>query len=305
MPITIPATFARFIESLHGGKGVDWLERLPDILADCAMRWNLTYGVPFGNLTYHYTIPATRGDGAQFVTKACSPTGEYGLEADALAHFAGQGMAQLAARDDANEVMLLERLTPGTSLRGVADDAQATRIAARVMRALWRPALRSGAFPTVADWHKGFTRLRVRFDGGTGQLPAELVDLAETLYAHLSATSAPAVVLHGDLHHDNILAARREPWLGIDPKGLIGEPAYETGSWLRNWLPDLLRVPDPQATLAQRIAIFAAELAIAPARIRDWGVYQAVLSEVWRLEDEGSVGGDTLEVARLLAGIAV
>ncbi len=40
----------------------------------------------------------------------------------------------------------------------------------------------------------------------------------------------------GDLHHENILAAERAPWLAIDPKGVIGEPAYEMGALLRNRL---------------------------------------------------------------------
>jgi len=63
------------------------------------------------------------------------------------------------------------------------------------------------------------------FDGGTGPLPAHLVEEAERLFEELIVSMDEATLLHGDLHHDNILAAERQPWLALDPKGLVGEPA--------------------------------------------------------------------------------
>ena len=77
---------------------------------------------------------------------------------------------------------------------------------------------------------------------------------------------APPVVLHGDLHHFNILAAERQPWLAIDPKGVVGEPVYETGALLRNPWPDLLSLPDPGRILARRVDQLAEELGFDRAR---------------------------------------
>src|SRR5438128_12681264 len=96
-----------------------------------------------------------------------------------------------------------------------------------------------------------------------------LLEEAETLYAELSASMAEPVLLHGDLHHDNILSATRQPWLAIDPKGLIGEPAYEVGAWLRNPLPQLLHMPQPGRILARRVDQFAEELGLERTRVRD------------------------------------
>src|SRR5262249_34292324 len=152
----------------------------------------------------------------------------------ALRLFDGHGMAELLAWDDDDEVMLLEALQPGTLLKTIADDTAATSIAAAVMRQFWRPVPAQHPFPTVADWGRGFTRLRKYYGGGHGPFPLRLLEEAERLFAELSASMAEPVLLHGDLHHDNILAAQRQPWLAIDPKGLIGEPAYETGALLRN-----------------------------------------------------------------------
>jgi streptomycin 6-kinase len=63
--------------------------------------------------------------------------------------------------------------------------------------------------------------------------------MAESLFRELIASSESPVLLHGDLHHFNILSARRQPWLAIDPKGVAGEPAYEPGALLRNPNPEL------------------------------------------------------------------
>ena len=95
-------------------------------------------------------------------------------------------------------------------------------------------------FHDVWEWMRGLERLRSAFDGGTGPFPAPLVERAE---AHLGNPSGQNLVLHGDLHHYNILSAEREPWLAIDPKGIVGEPEYEAAAFLRN---NLLDRPEPR-----------------------------------------------------------
>jgi len=98
---------------------------------------------------------------------------------------------------------------------------------------------------------------------------------------------AESVLLHGDLHQDNILSAEREPWLAVDPKGVIGEPVFETGALLRNFWPDILSIPNPKSLMARRIDQLSAELGFDRERIYDWGFSQAVLSVLWSIEDKG------------------
>ena len=148
-------------------------------------------------------------------------------------------------------------------------------------------------------------RLRQQYGGGSGPFPPALLEEAETLFAELSASMAESVLLHGDLHHDNILSATREPWLAIDPKGLVGEPAYEVGAWLRNPLPQLFSMPQPERVTARRIAQFAEELGLDRRRVRDWGMAHAVLSVWWEIEDTGHISDDMLACAELLAAIKV
>ena len=169
------------------------------------------------------------------------------------------------------------------------------------MRKLWRAAPESHNFPTAADWGRGFARCRARFGGGTGPFPRALFEEAESLYAELLASSAPPVLLHGDLHHGNVIAAAREPWLAIDPKGLVGEPAYEVGALLRNPLPQLLGWTNPVRVTERRVARLSEELGLERERVRGWGLAQAMLSSWWSIEDEGELGEFGFATAEVLA----
>jgi streptomycin 6-kinase len=284
----------------------EWLGRLPDILEYCQQHWNITIQPPFANLSFHYVVPALQADRTPVVLKVHAPTGEFEHESTAIKLFAGHGMVRLLDCDADHQVMLLERLQPGRLLKDIQDDEKATSYAAGVMRRLWRPAPVQHPFPTVQDWGKGFERLRTHYNGGCGPFPPRLLDKAETLFAELSASMAEPVLLHGDLHHENILSAERQPWLAIDPKGLIGEPAYETGDLLRNQLPkEHLRSAQTVRMLRRRIDQLAEELTLDRQRVRDWGIAQAVLAVWWGIEDSDHVWAEALACAEMLATIKV
>lgn len=298
----IPEKFRRDRIAMNGEEGIAWVERLPDVLADCEQRWGITIGPPF-NLSFNYVAPAVQAEGTQVVVKVCSLTDEFPQQPEALRLVDGHGMVRLLECDMDEEIMLLERLLPGTMLLDLEDDEVSTSIAASVMQKIWRPVPENHSFKTIQQWGKGFERLRQTYDGGTGSFPKALVERAETLYRELSASMAEPVLLHGDLHHENILSAEREPWLAIDPKGVVGEAVYETGSWLRNPMPQLLDMPYPGRILARRIDQFSEQLGFERARIRDWALAQAMLSAWWSMEDSGELSVFAITCAELLAAI--
>lgn len=296
----ISAELERRVRMVHGEAGVAWLAALADLLGEAARRWGLRLAAPFEALTYNYVCPAWRENGGAVVLKAGVPCVELTTEASALEWWGGEGAARLLDADAESGLLLLERLEPGRLLLEVEDDDEATRIAAGVMRRLLRPAPKDGPFPHVRDWFRGFERLRATFDGGTGPFPAELVETVERTIAELLATQTDEdVLLHGDLHHWNLLSAEREPWLAIDPKGVVGEPTYETGAWLRNPVGNA----PTKGVLERRIEVLADELGFERTRIRRWGVVHALLSSWWTYEGEERPGEEALEIARLLAEI--
>jgi streptomycin 6-kinase len=295
----VPDNFARAMAEVHEAKGVAWVGRLPALVAECERRWSITVGPPFEPLSYNYVAPAVRADGTHAVLKVGFPCGELMSEIEALRLCDGRGTVRLIEFDREAGALLLERLEPGTPLASVTDDEEATAIAVQVMRQFWRPVPSGHPFRSLADWTAGLRRLRAQFGGGTGPFPAARVEEAEALFAELLGTMAAPVLLHGDLHHENILAARRQPWLAIDPKGIAGEPAYETSAFLLNRVPS---GPEAGRVLTRRVDQLAEALEVDRARIRGWAIAQAVLSAWWSLEDHGHGWEPAIATAELLAG---
>jgi streptomycin 6-kinase len=304
----LPDNFTRTITDLCGERGHAWLDNLPALIADCERRWSLKVLPPF-ELSYNYVAPAVRADGTEVVIKLGVPDGALTDEMTALRLWDGHGVVQLLDCDPDQGLMLLERLKPGAPLLTVEDDEEATHIFAQVACQLWIPAPAVHNFDTPHTWAEGLKRLRRRFDGGTGPLPVKIVETAESLFAELLSSQADPVLLHGDLHHWNILAAEAcpgrmgQPWLALDPKGIVGEPCYEVGAWLRNPVGQLFNQPNPSRLLARRVAILAEELGFDRQRIIGWGVAQAVLSAWWSIEDHERGWEEAIVCAELLAGL--
>ncbi|HEX8180728.1 MAG TPA: aminoglycoside phosphotransferase family protein [Pyrinomonadaceae bacterium] len=290
---SLPEKLVTNLRNTFGAAGEALLRELPRIVAESAARWDLTLAAHFPNLSFNYVVPGRRRDGTQIVLKIGVPDNKELLtELAALRVFNGRRMARLLDAFVPDGVLLLERIRPGTSLLHEPDDARATRIAAETMRDYWPGVPAAHSFPSAAKWCEAFQRLRRRFDGDTGPLPAALVARAEELAAELLASAQTAVLLHGDLHQDNILAAGGAGWMTIDPKGVVGEPCYEVGAFLRNPLDLFNDAERARATSARRLDIFAEVLGFDRARMARWALVQTVLSACWSLEDgEGDWAG--------------
>jgi streptomycin 6-kinase len=176
------------------------------------------------------------------------------------------------------------------------DDA-ATNVIADVIAAM-APNAAPPCCPTVSEWGRGFARYAER---GDAQIPTALVDRASDLYAELCETQGPTRLLHGDLHHYNVLRDHERGWLAIDPKGVVGEIEYEVGAWLRNpgELPDILTSP---VIIQRRIGTLSSRLGLDASRVLRWAFAQAVLSAIWLVEDGYAVDGGTpaLRLAEVL-----
>jgi len=287
---------AETVTRIFGTKGQAWLERLPQILAQCAARWQLTLGEPVSHLSINYLAYATTRDGEAVVLKVGVPHRELETEIEALQWYAGRGMVRCLDADLELGAMLLERLRPGRMLTSVGDNARETRIAAGIMRTLTVPCPPSHHLPTFAEWvERAFVRLRRTYGPDAGPLGRRLVEQAETALADIERGKVQDVLLHGDLHHENILFDDRHGWLAIDPKGVIGDACLNVARFMHNQLPSTLSPVETAQRLTERAAIFAEELHATPQAILRATLLDKVLSLSWSLEEEGEIRDEVYE----------
>lgn len=295
----IPEGLRETVERVHGVQGRQWLMTLPALVAECRARWSLELDPPFKNLSYNLVFPGRRTDGQSVVLKLGVVCDELITEMAALNLFDGVGAVRLLEQDELRGILLMERVVPGTPLFALQDGPEATRTAAALMGRLWRPTPVDHSFPPLTVWFKALDRLRSKCRGSTGPFSSELLAMAAQTFAELDASSEDRVILHGDLHHANILFSAKGEWVAIDPKGIVGDPGYEVGPFMLNQLPGNLSDSATVEVLNQRLSVFSDELHIERERLVRWAFCHAVLSAVWDLEEEAECG-DTIRLALLL-----
>jgi streptomycin 6-kinase len=243
-------------------------------------------------------------DGTEAVLKVVVPHREATYEADALRAWAGDGAVRILDGAPEEHALLLERCRPGTALleTGRPDDEVLDVGAATAVR-LWRPVPRAGPYedlaPVAAEWADLVDERAARSEV---PLDPSLVAEGAAGLRDLPGLAERDVLLHGDLHPANLLAAEREPWLAIDPKPMVGDPAYDLPPLVLQ-TGDLLAAPDPLAALDRRLRRVAAATGVDADRIRAWGLARTVEMVVAAAaEDDPSSLPEGPAWARLLAG---
>ncbi len=113
----------------------------------------------------------------------------------------------------------------------------------------------------------------------------------------LLAEPEEITVLHGDIHHDNILDFADRGWLAIDPKGLLGERGFDYANLIVN--PDLPTVTDP-VRFARQVQVVSQAADLNRHRLLYWVLAFAGLSAVWFIQDANKAQAQQdLDVARL------
>jgi streptomycin 6-kinase len=227
--IEAPEAFARATVEREGERGEAWLAELPGIVAGLLERWGCVQDGEVLHGGVGVIVPVLRGAGPA-VIKVSFPHPGNDFEPDAFAEWGGRGAVMLYERDDSQYGMLLERVDSST-LAEVEDSDEVASVAGRISRRLAIPA--PAGLPRLKDeagaWEDQLLRDAAELEH---PMPAYVVDAALATIREL-ATVQPEVLIHGDFHARNILRAEREDWLAVDPKGYVGDPAYDAGNLLR------------------------------------------------------------------------
>jgi streptomycin 6-kinase len=267
--ISIPPQLADALTDDDDPARVKWLEALPKAVAQIASDWELELGEPFlpGGVCA-WVARARNAAGDELVLKVGWRHHEAEHEADGLRHWDGDGAVRcFAARSHGDtSALLLERCMPGGQLGHVAPEHRQDEIIAGLLRRLWMRVPGNGhPFRPLSEmcdqWADGFED---QFATDRRGLDPGLARHGVELLRDLPRTAGRAALLCTDLHAGNVLAAKRESWLVIDPKPFVGDPAYDTVQHMLNC--DDRLASDP-AGLAGRMA---ALLDLDCDRVRLW-----------------------------------
>ena len=214
-----------------------------------------------------HVVPA--GD---VVLKIQWPHRESEHEADALELWQGDGAVRLLARDDERHALLLERCRPGTFLR-----ENALEVLVELLPRIWKPA---GAPFTSLEDEAAWWVSTMRLDWQLAGKPFEqtLLDTAISILEELAPTQGEQVLVHQDLHPDNVLAAQREPWLVIDPKPLVGEREFALAPIIRS-----SELGHNKNAVLGRLDALTSALGLDRERARRWAIGQTI---AWAVDSD-------------------
>lgn len=270
--------------------GAAWLAALPDLVHRAAQRWQLTLDEPYGVGTASWTAPGTTPDGTPIVLKISFPHDEASYEAIALAMWRGGAVVELLAHDADDWALLLRRAHPGTPLlRTPGHPDEQIDACLGVLANLHRVPVAQAGVPELRSVCTSWAQVAeqrahrwVHLLAAHGDLVARGLEQLRTFSLDMSA---PAVLLHGDLNPGNLILD--DPgvphWLAIDPKPMVGDPAYELWPVLSQ-IDDPFAYPDPLAILGPRLLRSASTLGLPPRRVAQWAVARTVESVLWQLD---------------------
>lgn len=276
--IEVPEAFARSTVEREGELGAAWIAELPRIVDELLGQWECVSDGAVMHGGVGIIVPVRRRADEAAVLKVSFPHPGNVHEPDAFAAWGGRGAVLLHERDDARFAMLLERVRTST-LAEVEDGDEVVTVAGRINHRLAIPA------------PPGLPRLGEQADAWEEQLRRDAEELTHTLSRYVVdaavatvrelGPSQPDTLIHGDLHARNILAAEREPWLAVDPKGYAGDPCYDGGTLLKSRAPALLAADDMGKAAHRILDVFAEAAEVDRARVQRWAQFHAVQAAFW------------------------
>ena len=254
-----------------------WLARLAGEVQDLSALWLLEVGAPFENGSCSWVAPVRQGN-RNAILKLSLPHFEAADEVLGLQFWYGDPTVLVYETDPARHAFLLERCEPGTALTELAEEEQDTVVASLLRRA-WRRGPQGAGFRPLAvqmaRWAEETTAQSANWlDGG-------LVKEGLRLCEEMARPSGDDALLATDLHAGNILRAQRKPWLAIDPKPFVGDPAYDSTQHLLNCRRRLHA--DPHRLVRE----FSSLLELDAQRVQAWLFARLAADprEIWNAED--------------------
>ncbi len=278
------------------GSTIDaWLGRLPVVLEELAVRWDLEWEAVIRRGSMSVVIRCRTAEGRSAVLKVGPDRERVAQEATALASWRTAHVPAVLAVDESLGALLIEAIDPGTPLVETGGYPSLESIA-RLVGSLHRDATPGPAYRPVSDrvaYLFESSRKLYELEPGLVELVSpELYERSRELALRLAADASPTVLLHGDLTPVNVLDGGKERGLvAVDPAPCLGDPAFDAVD-LVFW-----RAADADA-IAARAEALAPAIGAEPGRLLDWCV---AFAGMVALEIAERPGGSREQVEHLLA----
>lgn len=285
MLMKLPNVFIQKITGAFGVEGEDFLQGLDEKIQTISEQWDLTIEGHVENLSYNYVAKAIDENSKFVILKIGVANFDFKNEAKTVRAYDGKGCAKLIKEDLEAGAMLIERLQPGKMLYELSEEEAVVQFA-NVWQSIRRPVLTHWPFPTIIDWSTGLDRYLDNFKSYEVQIPVEMVKRARAIFQDMK-TSENIGLLHGDLHHENILYSDEKGWTAIDPKGVVGDPYFDFTSFLTN---HLFEKENPKQIFEFRINRLVSLLKLDRERFLKASFAMAMLYACWGVEDQDHKG---------------
>jgi streptomycin 6-kinase len=271
-------SFEKNVTQVWGDKGHDWLKKLPNTIRILSKFWNLKNLNVVNNLSYNYVMSGEQ-DSKPIIIKIGCDQKDINRELIALNFYNKNNCIELLDHNLEYNALLLEQAIPGKSLASFYpnEDDKAIEITAKIIQSLHSKEIKIDLkLPSLNDEFKDL------FTPHDELINSYHIKKAQELATHLLTSQSKKVLLHGDLHHDNILLSQRG-YLAIDPKGIIGDHVYEICAFIRN--PNPHKILKSKKLILHRLELFSEYLSIDKQRLHEWIYVKAVLEACWAMND--------------------
>lgn len=273
--VEVPATFRAMPR--WWTDGTVWLDALPSLVAAQCERWGLVVdGAPWHG-SNALVVPVLR-DAEPLALRLLPPGEDIVTESAALRFWDGRGTVRLVDVDPVQNAALLERLDGSTDLTSRPLD-EAVVLLAEIMRQLAVPAPTSArstgdlAAEDAASFAQRWERLGHPVHKRT-------LDACVEAAASLTTTETPGLAVNGDLHHAQVLAGTRLPWVVVDPVLLRGDAQYDLARVLWTRLDEM----ETDAGIHRHVATMVEVAGLAPTRSHAWILVRSMSYLLWGLE---------------------
>ncbi|MFJ5769826.1 aminoglycoside phosphotransferase family protein [Psychrobacillus sp. NPDC093180] len=290
-----PIQFVNKVIGAFGEVGEEWLNNLESTIQHYLEKWDLQLEGPVDNLSYNYVLKVIDENGNKAILKLGVPNYDFENEIRTLQAYDGKGCAKLLIADAKHGAMLLEYLHPGKMLSKVHDEQTAIQHFAKVWTSIRTSVMKNDSHPAISDWLVAFDSYSEKNPEEEGGISLDFIQQAKTYYKDLVDTSRGNELLHGDLHHENILYSESKGWMAIDPKGVIGDSYFDVISFLIN---QLFHHDNPKTVLKNRVEMLCEELQLEKARLLKAAIVMATLYACWGVEDKDPDWADAYTCAQ-------